>query len=85
MAALPAARSVPQPFIPVVTVMGAMLLALACVAWLLFFIHHISQAIRVKPLITAIAPLDDGPRWFERLHSREPNLMKVVLTPGAVS
>ena len=44
-----------------------------------------SQAIRVKPLITAIAPLDDGPQWFERLHSREPNLMKVVLTPGAAS
>jgi len=38
--------------------------------------------IRVKPLITAVAPLEEGPRWFERLHSREPNLMKVVLTPG---
>lgn len=24
-------------------------------------------AIQVKPLITAIAPLDDGPKWFERL------------------
>jgi L-iditol 2-dehydrogenase len=41
-------------------------------------------AIKVKPLITAIAPLDEGPRWFERLNSREPNLMKVVLTPGTV-
>jgi L-iditol 2-dehydrogenase len=39
-------------------------------------------AIQVKPLITAIAPLHDGPQWFERLHAREPNLMKVVLTPG---
>jgi L-iditol 2-dehydrogenase len=38
--------------------------------------------IRVKPLITAIAPLDQGPLWFERLYAREPNLMKVVLTPG---
>jgi L-iditol 2-dehydrogenase len=37
--------------------------------------------IRVKPLITAVAPLEDGPRWFERLYAREPNLMKVVLTP----
>jgi L-iditol 2-dehydrogenase len=44
-----------------------------------------SGATRVKPLISAIAPLEDGPRWFERLHSREPNLMKVVLTPGSVS
>lgn len=40
-----------------------------------------SGAIRVKPLITATAPLDDGPQWFERLYAREPNLMKVVLTP----
>ena len=40
-----------------------------------------SGAIRVKPLITATAPLDDGPQWFERLHAGEPNLMKVVLTP----
>ena len=39
--------------------------------------------VNVKPLITATAPLEEGPRWFERLHSREPNLMKVVLTPDA--
>ena len=44
-----------------------------------------SGAIQVKPLITAVAPLDDGPQWFERLYSREPNLMKVVLSPGVVS
>src|ERR1700683_3065954 len=42
-------------------------------------------AIRVKPLISAIAPLEDGPRWFERLYAREPNLMKIVLTPGKIS
>jgi L-iditol 2-dehydrogenase len=41
-----------------------------------------SGKIQVKPLITAIAPLEEGPQWFERLYSREPNLMKVVLTPG---
>ncbi len=44
-----------------------------------------SGAIRVKPLITAIAPLSEGPQWFERLYAREPNLLKVVLTPGPVS
>jgi L-iditol 2-dehydrogenase len=38
-------------------------------------------AIQVKQLITAIAPLKDGPRWFERLYAHEPNLMKVILTP----
>jgi L-iditol 2-dehydrogenase len=42
-----------------------------------------SGKIQVKPLITAVAPLRDGPRWFERLHAGEPNLMKVVLDPSA--
>jgi L-iditol 2-dehydrogenase len=37
--------------------------------------------IQVTPLITAVAPLEDGPRWFERLYAHEPNLMKIVLTP----
>jgi L-iditol 2-dehydrogenase len=41
-----------------------------------------SGKIRVKALITAVAPLDDGARWFERLHAGEPNLMKVVLAPA---
>jgi L-iditol 2-dehydrogenase len=41
--------------------------------------------IRVKPLISAVSPLDEGPRWFERLYSHEPNLMKVVLTPSQQS
>ena len=40
-----------------------------------------SGGIQVKPLITTIAPLADGPQWFARLHAREPNLMKVVLMP----
>jgi L-iditol 2-dehydrogenase len=44
-----------------------------------------SESIRVKPLITAIAPLEEGSRWFERLYSREANLMKVVLAPGKIS
>ena len=38
--------------------------------------------IQVKPLITAVAPLTEGPRWFERLYAHEPNLMKIVLTPN---
>lgn len=43
-----------------------------------------SAAIQVKPLISAIAPLEDGPDWFERLYAREPNLMKVILAPERV-
>src|ERR1022692_2445331 len=55
MAALPAAHSLPQPFAPVATVTGAMLLAIACVGLLLFFIHHISQAISVNHIVDRIA------------------------------
>jgi L-iditol 2-dehydrogenase len=38
-------------------------------------------AIDVRPLITAVAPLEEGPRMFERLYAGEPGLMKVVLQP----
>lgn len=55
IAALPAAHTYPERFEPVVTVMGAMVLALTCVAWLLFFIHHISQAISVNHIVDRIA------------------------------
>jgi len=40
-----------------------------------------SGKIQVTPLITAIAPLSAGAQWFDRLHSREPNLMKIVIDP----
>jgi L-iditol 2-dehydrogenase len=38
--------------------------------------------INVEPLLSAVAPLADGPQWFERLYAREPGLMKVVLCPN---
>ena len=37
--------------------------------------------IRVDPLISAKAPLEDGAAWFERLYKHEPGLLKVVLQP----
>ena len=37
--------------------------------------------VKVAPLITAVARLEEGPSWFARLYAREPNLMKVVLDP----
>jgi L-iditol 2-dehydrogenase len=37
--------------------------------------------INVAPLISAIAPLEDGAAWFERLYAREPGLIKVILAP----
>jgi threonine dehydrogenase-like Zn-dependent dehydrogenase len=38
-------------------------------------------AIQVEPLVSAIAPLEDGAAWFKRLYDREPGLLKVVLAP----
>jgi L-iditol 2-dehydrogenase len=38
-------------------------------------------AIRVEPMLTARAPLSEGPAWFERLYAKEPGLMKVILEP----
>jgi L-iditol 2-dehydrogenase len=38
-------------------------------------------AIRVDAMISAVAPLVEGPGWFDRLYRREPGLMKVVLRP----
>jgi len=40
-----------------------------------------SGAIQVEPLISAIAPLQEGPSWFDRLYRHEPGLMKVILRP----
>jgi len=38
-------------------------------------------AIQVEPLLSAVAPLEDGAIWFKRLYARESGLLKVVLEP----
>jgi L-iditol 2-dehydrogenase len=38
-------------------------------------------AVRLDGLISQVAPLEEGPAWFERLYAREPGLMKVILRP----
>jgi L-iditol 2-dehydrogenase len=38
-------------------------------------------AIRVEPLLSAVAPLEEGAEWFRRLYAHEAGLMKVVLQP----
>jgi uncharacterized membrane protein len=55
MAALPAARTLPHPFVPVATVTGAMGLALVCVGLLIYFINHISHSISVNHIVDRIA------------------------------
>jgi uncharacterized membrane protein len=55
MATLPAARALPHPFVPVASVTGAMLLALICVGWLIYFINHISQSISVNHIVDRLA------------------------------
>jgi len=41
-----------------------------------------SGKVKVDRLISATAPLEEGPRWFDRLHRREPGLLKVLLKPN---
>ena len=38
--------------------------------------------VNVDALISAVAPLEEGAAWFERLYGKEPGLMKVILTPS---
>ena len=42
-------------------------------------------AFRAEPLLSAVASLAEGPSWFQRLHAREPGLLKVILRPGTVA
>ena len=38
--------------------------------------------IDVDPLLSAVAPLSEGPTWFQRLHAAgDHGLMKVILEP----
>ena len=89
VAALPAARSVPRPFAPVGTVLGAMLLAIACVGWLLFFIHHISRAISVNFIVDKIASetehmVMEMMPWPYHARERGPNPASLVSWDGSV-
>ncbi|MBN1851928.1 MAG: galactitol-1-phosphate 5-dehydrogenase [Pirellulales bacterium] len=38
-------------------------------------------AIRVEPMISRVAPLAEGPLWFDRLYSGSPDLLKIILQP----
>jgi L-iditol 2-dehydrogenase len=39
------------------------------------------RTIDVEPLVSAVAPLADGPAWFRRLHAGSEGLIKVILEP----
>lgn len=39
------------------------------------------EVVQVAPLISAVAPLAEGPEWFARLVAGEGGLLKVILTP----
>lgn len=55
LAAYPAVRNGVHMAIPCAAVLIAMALALACVVWLLVFIHHIAQAINASHIADRIA------------------------------
>ncbi|WP_332446002.1 zinc-dependent alcohol dehydrogenase [Sphaerochaeta sp.] len=37
--------------------------------------------LQIEDIISKVAPLSEGPLWFEKLYNREDNLLKVVLVP----
>ena len=37
--------------------------------------------IQIAPIVSAIAPLEEGESWFKRLYNHEKGLMKVILKP----
>jgi L-iditol 2-dehydrogenase len=37
--------------------------------------------IDVNPMMSAVAPLAEGPTWFDRLHKGAEGLIKVILEP----
>ncbi|MCX7029355.1 MAG: galactitol-1-phosphate 5-dehydrogenase [Spirochaetes bacterium] len=39
------------------------------------------RRVDVRSLISAVAPLAEGPSWFKRLYDQEPGLLKVILAP----
>jgi len=41
-----------------------------------------SGKVNVDRFVSATGPLEEGQSWFERLHRREPGLMKVLLRPN---
>ncbi|MGD0743733.1 MAG: zinc-binding dehydrogenase, partial [Verrucomicrobiota bacterium] len=38
-------------------------------------------SINAAPIQSAVAPLEEGASWFDRLHRQEPGLLKVILKP----
>ena len=38
-------------------------------------------ALKAAPLLSTVAPLSEGAKWFERLYQKEAGLLKVVLKP----
>jgi len=40
-----------------------------------------SGAVDLSGFVSRVAPLSEGPAWFDRLHRRQPGLVKVVLEP----
>ena len=39
------------------------------------------KKVDASALISAVAPLEEGPQWFSRLRAKDPGLLKVILQP----
>ena len=86
---LPAVRSQPEPFVPSIAVIVAIGLAIACLACLLYFIHHMASSIQASHIVDRVAretehvldevfpgPLDGSPP--ERTPTRSPRGMPML-------
>lgn len=48
-------KTQPAPFVPQLALWGAVVLSLACLLWLVFFVHHMAQSIQVNYIVDRIA------------------------------
>jgi uncharacterized membrane protein len=67
-------------FVPHAAVTGAILLALICVATLVWFVHHIATSINVEKVVDAVH--EDLVKALESTTSKEPGFSPVSFPPG---
>lgn len=71
-------------FVPSISVLGAILLALICVGFLIYFIHHVAQMIRVPAVVERV--VWDGERLIDRRYPAgiaDPAAYDEIVEPAA--
>lgn len=78
--ALATVRDEPEGFVPVIAVAGGLLLGVAGIGVLIYFVHHIAQSIRVEQVVARIAAeLEEAvDRLFPAALGREPDERQAI-------